>query len=245
MAELDRLRRAYREIGPDGSGHLSDDQWEWLASDEMTPVEKEEALDHILTCSECSVVYRGVMAVRMEAHTFDPGAPVPASGRRPARSGRWRGLMVGLAAAAAVVVAVLVVRPRTVPRPAAPGGSQPITLRSAGRLSAPTPVAPLGVLSSAPGAFSWQPVPGARGYLVELLDGDGEPLWRSGEVTDVRVAWPETVPAAPGRYYWRVLAVPQSGGAPVASELVSFEIGLSASRRSPGTPPSGRGAAHP
>jgi hypothetical protein len=45
------------------------------------------------------------------------------------------------------------------------------------------------------------------------------------------VAWPEAVPTAPGRYYWRIVATPEGGGEAVPSDLEVFEIGVSASRR--------------
>ncbi len=230
MVELARLRAAYRETGPVESGHLSDEQWERLACDEMDSAERESVLEHVLSCSECSEVYRGVLAVRMEAHTFDNGAPRPKSSADPARGWRWKGVVTGLAAAAAVIVVFLVVRPSIQPSAVKPGGSETVTLRASGVLAKPVLISPVGEVSGIPGELSWRPVEGARGYLVELLDAKGELLWKSEELAVTGTPWPQVVHAAPGRYYWRVLAVPEGGGKAVASHLESFEIGISASR---------------
>ncbi len=225
MPELDRLRSAYARIEPEDPAHLSDEQWERLASDGMDPPEKQTVLDHILGCPECSQIYRGVLTLRREAHSFDPGAPRPVEELgRPAPPRRWRMILPGLAAAAAVIVAFLVVRPQSGPGGVtAPDGNR-ITLRTAGSVAGPELSGPVGRLDGLPDGFAWKPVEGARGYIVELLDGDGNPVWRSTEVTGVRIPWPQEVERSPGRYYWRVLAVPGSGGPPVPSELVAFDI---------------------
>ncbi len=225
MSELDRLRSAYARIEPEDTEHLSDEQWESLASDGMDPSERESALGHILGCPECSEIYRGVLTVRREAHGFDPGAPRPRRGvDMPVPLRRWRVILPGLAAAAAVIIAFLVVRPQAGPDGVtAPDGNR-ITLRAAGSVAGPELSGPVGRLEGLPDGFAWKPVEGARGYIVELLDGDGNPVWRSTEITGVTVPWPQEVERSPGRYYWRVLAVPGSGGPPVPSELVAFDI---------------------
>ena len=224
MVDIERLRSAWGRTGVEEAEHLDEEVWERLANDEMGAPEREAALGHILGCAECSRVYRAVLSVRREAHTFDPGAPAPRvrSSRFPAP--RRGGLLTGLAAAAAVLLAFLVVRPHFLQEPAAPGGAGPDTLRSARVVGEPVPLGPLGRLQAAPSAFWWEPVDGARGYRVELLDGDGETLWRSPETVEPRLPWPDGVVRSPGRYYWRVLAVPAGGGGEVASPLVVFDI---------------------
>jgi len=231
MAELERLRDAYLEIAPADAEHLGDEQWERLACDDLESAERETLLDHILSCSQCSRTYRALLAVRREGHTFDPGAPRPTVEREMARSWRWRGMLLGLAAAAAVIMGVLVVEPRLGTGPAPPASQPPVTLRSVGSVAGPALVAPLGTLAGTPGELSWRPVEGARGYVVELLDGDGELVWKSEELKVTSTPWPRKIAAAPGRYYWRVLAIPEGGGEPAASDLESFDVEVSASPR--------------
>ncbi len=231
MAELERLRAVYRQIRPAGTDHLADEQWERLACDDMDPAENELALDHILSCPECSQVYHGILALREEAHTFDAGAPRPRGEKMEARRPVWRGILSGLAAAAAVIAVVFLLRPHAGPVPSGRTGPEQVTLRGSGVLNKPILVTPLGALEGAPGALSWRPVEGARGYVVELLDGDGELLWKSGELTATTLPWPGAVAPQPGRYYWRVLAIPSEGGPPVASELGAFDLGVTAGPR--------------
>jgi len=231
MAELEQLRGAYRAASSPEESHLSDEQWERLACDEMGPGEREAALEHVVSCPECTQLYRGVLALREGAQAFDPAAPPPQVQETPTRAWRWGRWVTGLAAAAAAVVAVFVLRPAGGPVPARPFPSHGVTLRAGGTPEGPVLVAPLGAVPGDPGVLSWRAAEGARGYIVELLDADGELLWRSDEVAGTYTRWPSAVRPAPGRYYWRVLAVPEAGGKPVASGLESFEIGATASSR--------------
>jgi len=231
MAELEHLRNAYRASSSPGTEHLSDEQWERLACGEMDPAARKNALKHILVCPECAQVYRGVLGVKIEAHRFDEGAPTPALSPQP-KSGRvWKRWLAGLAAVAGViaVLLILIARPTSRTGPSV-GARQPVTLRSGESTLAPALLAPVGPVVEPPAELSWKPVRGARGYVVELLDGDGELLWKSEELTATRAPWPQGVEAPHGRYYWRVLAVPEAGGEPVASQLQELEVGISANR---------------
>jgi len=87
----------------------------------------------------------------------------------------------------------------------------------------------VGRVQRAPDGLSWRAVQGARGYVVELLDGDGELLWKSEELSTVQAPWPKAEAGTPGRYYWRVLAVPEGGGEAVPSPLKAIDIGITAS----------------
>lgn len=228
MAELETLRKGYAAVlSPEGA-HLGDERWMALAGDELNPAERADAIDHILSCAECTLLYRGVLGVRMEAGGFDPGAPAGRVDRGAGLPG-WRRILIGVAAAAAVVAALAVVRPLLSPGPGPAPGKRTITLRAARTPEGPSLVAPLGPVAEPPDSFSWRPVPEARGYVVELLDGDGELLWRSGEVAGAMVPWPATVERPPGRYYWRVLSIPEEGGAAVGSPLESFDLGATSS----------------
>jgi len=231
MAEPERLRAAYRQAGPAESGHLSDDQWERLACDEMDPAGKESALDHILSCGECGEVYRGILGLRAEAHTFDPGAPSPERHPVARPAGHWKTLLIGLSAAAAVVVVFIGLRAPVQRGANTPPTTQSPALRQVRHVEPPTLLAPLGSFQGIPDELSWRPAEGARGYIVELLDGDGELLWMSEELATTKASWPKTVTVGPGRYYWRVLAIPAGGGDPVASDLETFDVGVIATPR--------------
>lgn len=230
MAEPDDLRTAYAAASSGEGEHLSEERWERLACDELKPAEQEVALGHVLSCVECTQAYRAVLAIREEAHAFDPGAPRPRPAAVVNRRPAWRRVLVGLATAAALISVFFLVRPLVRSSPPGPGGSQPITLRESGPLAVPVLVSPVGRVPRAPDGLYWRPVQGARSYVVELLDGDGELLWKSEEVTAIHTPWPQGVAEALGRYYWRVLAIPDAGGEPTPSSLQAFEIGVSASR---------------
>ena len=67
-------------------------------------------------------------------------------------------------------------------------------------------------------------MPEARAYRVRLLDAQGEVVWTSPEVVEPSAELPAAVPLAGGRHYWQVLALPASGGEPIASPVVDFEL---------------------
>ena len=86
----------------------------------------------------------------------------------------------------------------------------------------------MGSVSAPPSTFSWQGVAGARAYRVELLTGDGEPLWEGDTVEGTSLDWPGEVPVEPDRYYWRVLALSEGGREPTVSELAAFDLAATA-----------------
>ena len=110
MTDVDTFRSAYRESDPgDDFGHLTEERWEALACDEMTSEDREAALDHILTCAQCSDTYRALQILRSQATAFDPGAPAPLKSqkeRSSSRRGLWGGLSF-LALAAVVTMAIV------------------------------------------------------------------------------------------------------------------------------------------
>lgn len=199
-------------------GHLDESTWERLACGELGPAERRAAFDHITRCASCRRILRAVEALHEGAQKIDPEAPRrgPWSHGPTTRSARQVWLWAAAAAAVAVAcLAVLLLPPPTVPT-AAIRGEVP---------AAAEPVEPIGKLSRAPAALRWQPAAGARGYRVEMLDADAEPLWTSRTVTATALPWPDEVAATPGTYYWRVLAMPAEGGPPRSSSLVRFDLG--------------------
>jgi len=167
------LKAAYRLSRPASEArHLTESEWEGLASEDFGLPEREALLSHIMACAECAVVHRSVLQLtEIEGH------------RTRGRSAFWASA-AGLAAAAAIVAAVVVYRPVV-----------PVTdevTRSAGSevidVVAPRPGAPL-----AGRGFSWTAVRGADAYEVTLNGADGRLVWRfRGAETSVTVP-PEVV----------------------------------------------------
>jgi putative zinc finger protein len=81
--ELDVLRRDYdlltRDLTASGP-HPDEEMFVRLASGELSGDERARIADHVLSCAECSAVYRAVADVRQGASSFDPGAPRHVSG---------------------------------------------------------------------------------------------------------------------------------------------------------------------
>jgi|GEM_PF-2526119 len=229
MADLDLLRDAYRSSCATGAaGHLSEVEWERLVCDELSTRERRRAFDHIVECPLCSDTYRALEELRSEAAAVDDGVPAPPSPTVAvvrARQMTWWGLGT-LAAAAVVVMAVVLPSSRPVVDERAP------LLRSADETAVATELEPsdqaVEWLRGEDLLLSWSAVGSPAPAAVEVLGGDGEPVWTSPETTATRVTWPGRLVPGPGRYYWRVVARDPSAGR-VASDLVSFELVLSAS----------------
>jgi hypothetical protein len=223
MAEDDRLiRDLYAESAAvPSTDHPDDATWEAMALAALPAARRAKVLDHVARCAQCAQIYRGLKILATEAAAFDPAVPRTPSRRVLAWPSRW--VYGGLAAAAAVLLVMwLPLRHTGSPAPSA----SPDQVRSPVKAT-PVPLEPTGRVTDAPRAFRWQPVAGAVRYRVELLDGQGNPLWSSAPLEGTAVEWPPTVPRSPGRYYWQVVALPdpaQPLAAPAASALVSFEI---------------------
>jgi len=216
------LREAYEASEPTAP-HVSEDCWERLACGELSLEERDRALDHATKCFECGRILQALLLLERDARAIDPLVPAGLSTLSERR--RRRTFLWGAAAAAAAAGAILWL---TVPShfPRFPESSSPDggALRSTGERDRPAPRSPLAVVAGAPERFTWQGIAAGQGYEVELLDADGESLWKSGVVSDESVPWPEAVPPEPGRYYWRVVAILAERGERIASPLVSFDL---------------------
>ena len=76
--DVDVIRRDYDGLTSEqaASGpHPDEDMWVRLASGELSEDEQARIVDHVLSCAECSGVYRAVAHVRQGASSFDPAAP--------------------------------------------------------------------------------------------------------------------------------------------------------------------------
>jgi hypothetical protein len=199
------------------SPHLGDEVFERLMTGQLTAFERSGVLRHLDECAECSRIYDGLTELERGARAFDHG--VPAAGAET-RTRPRRVAWVGLAAAAAMAVTVLLPWRAWLATSAAP----PVdTLRGGAALAGPELVAPVGRVAAVP-RFTWDPVSDALSYRVELYDSDAEPLWTSPGTTQPEMAWPPAVVAAPGLYYWRVVATVDGGVETLISGLEPFEL---------------------
>lgn len=229
MAELETLRAAFRgSLVGDLDGHLTDDQWEALACDELDDDERRAAVDHILECPLCSETYRAIEILRSEAPRFDAAAPAPMvrPGDVSVRKFPYRAL--GLLAVAATVLLAVVLPVRFDREPVIDDGA--MVVRSAGDDAGVTPVAPVGAVAwsmSEDVLFQWTATatePSVSAF-VEILDIDGELIWTGPEVESNEVVWPGQEIPGPGRYYWRVV-ISDASGQVADSELASFDLEL-------------------
>jgi hypothetical protein len=205
-----------------GGAHPPEEAWERLALGELSERDRLSLVDHVVDCAECTRIWRALAEVERGARRFDPGVPragAAPSARPGPRAWRW-GLGGAVAAAAAAALVVWIgVGPQAPEPQRQPAGE---TFRAGTEAPArPLLWAPLGEVA-APGAFTWEAVPEAVSYRLELLDADGEIIW-SAATAETSTAWPATLPRSPGRYYWRVVAELELGGSS-ASPLEDFDV---------------------
>jgi hypothetical protein len=203
------LQSAYQGwMRADRGDHLDDGAWQRLGAGDAVLSERDLLFAHIMTCAQCSEVWRGISFLRQQAE-----AEGLIERRTPARS--WRSWFVPAAIAASLVIAVGAV---IVMRPPAPADN---VVRGTAALS---PVEGLMMAYASDGTpmLLWTPLSTASTYHVEIFSEDGNPLW-SGDVTAPPMRWPADAPHARGSYRWRVEA--QDGGGAIArSRLTAVEL---------------------
>lgn len=81
--DLGIIRRDYAVLAHElaaSSPHPDEETWARLGSGELSEHEHARIADHVVSCAECSAVYRAVAYVRQGATSFDPNAPRQVSG---------------------------------------------------------------------------------------------------------------------------------------------------------------------
>ncbi len=162
-----------------------------LALGTLDPAECGPLLDHVVACAGCRAALRAALA--LVAH---PPIEMPSVQLRP-RTTRRRRWQLPLAAAATLAVAVsLGMLLHGVHDDEPP-------LRGVDTVSAPADGARL---RQAPELLEWQPLPGAAGYRVELMDANANRIWHSAPLTETSLSLPPEVRArlGPGLWLWQI-----------------------------------------
>ena len=238
MTDIEALRKAFRITeGENPKAHLTDQEWEALATGDIGSSEVESFLEHIFLCGQCSEIHKALLVLKDQAHTFDPGAPAPT---RSTITSRKTWVFSGLVAVAATVliVVLLPLGPSSPKEAPIPTGTNTI-YRSAPEHVDAVPLSPKGQVSQSEILFTWRPSPSAPTSIIQLIDTDGEILWTSPETEAGSIRRPGgRLP--PGQYYWRVLPVGGVGNPTQESEMLAFEViePSPSNPPSPGMPPS-------
>jgi hypothetical protein len=184
-----RLRAAYAAHGADAPAtpHPVPEVIAAAAQLEGDEAERLATLDHIASCARCRREFELLRATHVAARKLAPST--------------WRVRTMGLAAAAAVIIAVTL----TIGRRGTPRVDEIAPDRGGGASAAQaiTLITPLGTTRAATPRFVWHAVPTRGSYHIEVLDDSGAVVIG----TDTRdTAF--TAPAlAPGRTYrWWVQA---------------------------------------
>lgn len=105
-----------------GSAHVSEETWEAFALGELPPGEREAVAGHIVTCAECSSIYRSLRQLEDEARAFDPGVPAAPVAATHLDTRTWFAM-----AATLLVAAGLAGYGVSTPSVTVPGSSSPAT----------------------------------------------------------------------------------------------------------------------
>ena len=176
-----------------------DDLLRRYAAGKVTESEAEAFEGHLFGCDRCKTELEQAMAIR-------------AAMQQPARASllQWRFPSVAsVAAAAAVIIVVLGLwQIRSHDREVL----QPVRGSQGGELSATSRIAAGSV------SVTWQAIPAAHEYAVQLFTADGTPL-QSVRTSDSRVSLPLGSLPSGAPVYWRVQAIDENGVVISSSQL--------------------------
>src|SRR3954466_1622973 len=187
---------------PEPDAHMDAHQIAGYIEGTLDPEARAGAERHLADCEECTSELAAVSRLRPRA-------------RRPAR---W----LGLTAAAAAAIAIVVVGPRLgrqAPDTTPPERGDPAAA-AATALVAPAE----GVTLRESPVFVWRAVPGAATYRISVTRADGDSVW-SAAVRDTTARAPEgTLVPGTDVYYWYVDALVADGRS-VAGPTHQFRLG--------------------
>jgi hypothetical protein len=169
-----------------------------------------EVVDHVMSCAACRSEFDLLRAIEQAGARTEPGTVVRRIFPRP----RWQAVAPLALAASVVLVVAVGTRFRT---------DQPADLeRGAGSSIALLGPAP-GTAAEFPLTFAWKPVPGARGYELEVLDEKGAVVFaeKTAETSFTLLDAPRLTPGA--SYRWWVRATTASGDQ-LSSEVRSLRL---------------------
>jgi hypothetical protein len=205
------LQAAYQSwMQADRGGHLDDGAWQRLAAGDAAQSERDLLFAHVMTCTQCSEVWRSLSFLQIEAEREGLIEP------RAATSASWfRSMLMPIAIAATLVIgiaSVVLLRP---PAPVDDVSRGTTTMAAVEGLM-------MAYAADATPMLLWTPVPAATTYHVEIFTEDGRPLW-SGDVDTPPMRWPSGTPREKGAYRWRVEAR-NANGAVARSTLMPLEL---------------------
>ena len=205
------LQVAYQAwMRADRGSHLDDAAWQRLGAGDAVQSERDLSFAHIMSCAECSTVWRSVSLLRQQAEAEGLIERRSAPGRSVFRS-----FFMPIAAAAAVVLAIGIVVITRQP------ASVDNTVRSATAL-APVEGLMMAYASDGTPTLVWTPLAAATTYRVEMFSEDGTPVWTK-DVAAPPLRWPAEMPRDKGTYRWRVEAQ-DADGAVARSRLMPLEL---------------------
>ena len=164
-----------------------------LAQGSSHAPERMEALDHVMSCPDCRQDFALLRAIERGRRAETGEATRRIRWPRPMGAALVTGLAAALAFAAVLG-----------PRHDWWRSDASDVVRGASRDVVPLAPAADAVVPRGPLAFAWRPVPGARGYTLEVLSPDGSTL-ASRQTTDTTATLTDRR-IVPGDYRWWVRA---------------------------------------
>jgi hypothetical protein len=184
--------------------HLSSEELSAYLSNTMNTVEREDVERHLVACTECR-------AELIEGQRAVANIPQKKLVNRP-----WYGI-AGLAAAAAILVAVWPHDETALTTQRVERNNPPLSPAAAVTIVSP---APDGRLEASSRSFTWRRDDGSS-YKITVTDETGRSAW-SQTTPDTTIALPDTIQLIPGgRYFWYVDAL-RPDGRSVTSGINSF-----------------------
>jgi hypothetical protein len=223
LREIASALQASAQPSPKSGDCLDEMSVARLAEQGATSAELHAHIAHLATCATCRETLASVTVLLLDPAVAAEAARTTGHVVAPAMR-RWRVAGVGVIAAAAAAVVLMVAGPargsRGADRSTVAVGAE--THREQGMTTtvAPTLIAPTGVTQT-PDSFTWTSVPKADRYRITLFDREGTTLWQA-EGVDTAMAVPRSLVIGEGAtLLWKVEA--RTGWDRwVESELVEF-----------------------